>query len=1145
MSREKEIVGYIIPKKDDKERSDDEDSDTEEDEPEFLDMNEIDSLSFGVQMINASRSRRTEVDLMDLQCGKQWRVKGRFAFSDPWWEVTCRVRSGRGKLMILQGAPFYRLRSCPRAEEARPILALFLKACGASPDHTEHFFRWLPQERAVRFGDLLETLREFGEAENVQETVAEQLRRHVLNSDAGRCVQVAAAYPQVMHYLPTLLPRRFSGLVQKWGSTTQAPQQNADALSKLEEMIKTEVWKLGFKSVLKKEAGLLRCEATLDALQVCRLWERIQTLQQNALLLYHQLKLGLKKGGTYMELEELEEQTKMYGERTWEAVQFLKEKGVVVSERTMVALADLHSYEKGIAQSLRHLLDGESWRMELDVRAVLRAGLGRRGGAGVRMGGAAAPSDGGEMEVEVEAEAEAEAELDADQVRAAQMICDSPVTVVSGKGGCGKTTVVCLVFGAALDQLHSQEAREVSDACRDFQDDTGGSQSWDVPVGAPTQPPQGGKASLSPQERIEVLLTAPTGRAAAVLTKRTKFTAYTLHQVIWSFMSAKKDETGSPEQWKFAAVRVLVVDEGSLVSVQLLHSVLHMLTNHACLQKFVLLGDVRQLPSIEPGNTLCDLFHCLSKKGCAIEMRTNHRAESQLIVRNAGLISERVSRLDFDATVRMDSSPTAPPPDKRFIHILLPEEQTDLYLQKAVLLLLNSGSGLEDDQTSQFIAFKRKECELINELCCKHYSQHTTRDHKKKLLFQPRDKVCCSRNGYVSDREKERELERERRVADDDKKKREVKERLCNGQIFFIAADVTEVTDGRTRDQKRYLTLDDREGRSLTVWFRELQKECKLQHAWARTIHTFQGSEAETIVYVLGNGYLQDWKHVYTAVTRGRKRVYVISTDAGLRNTVERWRAERQTRLGELARRAFSQDRAEGEESFGTQRTQPHAPHQETPSTGPKPAPTPNSTPSTGPKPAPTPNSTPSTGPKPAPTPNSTPSTGPKPAPTPNSTPSTGPKPAPTPNSTPSTGPKPAPTLTPNSTPSTGPTRSTPLPSHTSSQLQRARSSATPTLPGSFQKAGAGQDASSLDMAFTDTHTWSPMDPADTSCAEDCGKAKAGDSAGCRRPVPTLSTCECSPAKHPRLDPAESPLGSTRLQLLSLEPPGKGSRRLF
>lgn len=46
-------------------------------------------------------------------------------------------------------------------------------------------------------------------------------------------------------------------------------------------------------------------------------------------------------------------------------------------------------------------------------------------------------------------------------------------------------------------------------------------------------------------------------------------------------------------------------------------------------------GDIRQLPSIEPGNMLQDVFETLRSRGCAIELKTNHRTESQLIVDNA------------------------------------------------------------------------------------------------------------------------------------------------------------------------------------------------------------------------------------------------------------------------------------------------------------------------------------------------------------------------------------------------------------------------------------------------------------------------------------------------------------------------------
>lgn len=50
--------------------------------------------------------------------------------------------------------------------------------------------------------------------------------------------------------------------------------------------------------------------------------------------------------------------------------------------------------------------------------------------------------------------------------------------------------------------------------------------------------------------------------------------------------------------------------------------------------------------------------------------------------------------------------------------------------------------------------------------------------------FQIGDKVCCTRNGYVRDLDKEDDEPKDKK---DDKNKSPVKkERLCNGEIFFI-----------------------------------------------------------------------------------------------------------------------------------------------------------------------------------------------------------------------------------------------------------------------------------------------------------------------------------------------------------------------
>lgn len=50
-------------------------------------------------------------------------------------------------------------------------------------------------------------------------------------------------------------------------------------------------------------------------------------------------------------------------------------------------------------------------------------------------------------------------------------------------------------------------------------------------------------------------------------------------------------------------------------------------------------------------------------------------------------------------------------------------------------------------------------------------------------------------------------------------------------------------------------------------------------------------------MYVLDSGIPQTWQHVYTAVTRGQSRVYVITQKNGLENAIRRHVIKRNTRL--------------------------------------------------------------------------------------------------------------------------------------------------------------------------------------------------------------------------------------------------------
>ena len=75
------------------------------------------------------------------------------------------------------------------------------------------------------------------------------------------------------------------------------------------------------------------------------------------------------------------------------------------------------------------------------------------------------------------------------------------------------------------------------------------------------------------------------------------------------------------------------------------------------------------------------------------------------------------------------------------------------------------------------------------------------------------------------------------------------------------------------------------------------EKFCRPCHAWSLTIHKFQGSETDTVVYGVSGSFNENWQHVYTAVTRGKKNVIIVGKFQDLKKAVERTPRPRQTAL--------------------------------------------------------------------------------------------------------------------------------------------------------------------------------------------------------------------------------------------------------
>ena len=103
-------------------------------------------------------------------------------------------------------------------------------------------------------------------------------------------------------------------------------------------------------------------------------------------------------------------------------------------------------------------------------------------------------------------------------------------------------------------------------------------------------------------KRVNLLLCAPTGRAAKRMTEATEREAKTIHRLLEFDPKAfgfKRDLENPLD------CDLLVVDESSMVDVMLMQSLLKAVPDHAAL---LIVGDIDQLPSVGPGQVLADVI---------------------------------------------------------------------------------------------------------------------------------------------------------------------------------------------------------------------------------------------------------------------------------------------------------------------------------------------------------------------------------------------------------------------------------------------------------------------------------------------------------------------------------------------------------
>lgn len=865
-----------------------EDSDEEgEDDVPWLGYSEVSQVQAGKSLVVPKKPRHLVGSLIDLETRKGTNFRGNIHLPGQWWRVIA-LRTKKAKDRTHYPSDMHALTYCLRDDPScirDNVVHLLLTKIGKDlaidkPDKSnnskesdsgedgaalpkdrslvflqgrEKFYQYLREREqydSLDIHNLEEKVNEFHDSfieKEVDESGADQnqtinvldnrdlqLAKHfrlfVLGALEFRCIKLAQTYPDLVRYLPQLFPNRFLGLVKV---------QN-DRHEKLLAAIKDSPGHLAFKPIVAKECSVVGMETSSDALERSGLMANVPQVEKDAILMYEYIKRKTKEEGhTCVKFDSIMDYFGSQLGLIEEAHQFLEQNKVTKTKLEggyrMVYLMYLWKAEKKIASSIStlfHLQEGQPWKLD----------------------------------VEWEGEKFKTIKEDADQWRAAQLIANQPVVAISGKGGCGKTHVVTQVITAAKAASKDKAGESKSAGlCNNY--DMDDSEMFDYREMEQQKCPQS----------VNLLLTAPTGKAANLLGKRAKSPSYTLHQVIFSYRAR------DPKlEWKHKDVNTLVVDECSLVAVTTFAFLIELLIDHAELRRIVLLGDVRQLPSIEPGNFLDDLFQSLSRLGCGVELRNNHRTESQIVVDNATKISKKLYPVFVPEKFTLLKVPEGDPAvtGDDFVN-----NDTVIEIKKVL-----NHEALQDDSRSQFISFTRKICEMINEACCRKYSNHNTKTPNNCWDFQIKDKICCTKNGYVGKYEEEHGIMKSKKKvgasanstasrengtdegsiglqqgdsdptiagADDSvvdggdtgtrkkisaEKEEPDRVRLCNGEIFFIEDNKVVVDERNVKREYLYLSERDPDSPDAGFWVnkKELRKECRIRHAWARTIHTFQ-----------------------------------------------------------------------------------------------------------------------------------------------------------------------------------------------------------------------------------------------------------------------------------------------------------------
>ena len=347
----------------------------------------------------------------------------------------------------------------------------------------------------------------------------------------------------------------------------------------------------------------------------------------------------------------------------------------------------------------------------------------------------------------------------------------------------------------------------------------------------------------------QILLCAPTGKAAKRINEKTLFKASTIHKALGYNFDG---------EWFYSELNqlphnLIIIDEASMVDNNLASHLLKAIKPNA---KVVFVGDIFQLPSISPGAFLKDLIESEEITTTYLETIFRQRKNSNIIKLSSMVKDGNIDSMEYGS----DDLEYIPAKGEEVANIVLDimdaeiANGRDLYNDISVLVpMYKTLSGIDN----------------LNRAISDHFINEPSFSFEyKEKIYKEQDKIMCLVNSSDWG--------------------------LMNGDMGILS-------------KKKPFMKNDKPHEGYEAVFDDIKVNLVASDfdsftlSYATSVHKGQGAEYKVVIFVINNQFrpLLKRKLIYTAVSRASEKLYIVGDINALKNGLSFIEEERQTSLKE------------------------------------------------------------------------------------------------------------------------------------------------------------------------------------------------------------------------------------------------------